>query len=403
MRVALLASGNPLDPRTWSGTPYHMANALCEQVPGLELIQYPFPRVYSEVRHRIRQLTRNTVDINWLSAAARAASQSTLSRLRHMRPDVVLAVANTPIASTVCTRYPTVHVSDATFALMRDYYQYFKQQREWIQRSGNAMEGRLIRSARACIYSSVWAAQSAESDYGADPERVHVVPFGCNLTAVPQDMDFAGLVGRDQPCSLLFIGVEWQRKGGDIALDTVMRLRAAGLNAHLHVVGVHPPGLESNDAVTFHGFVDKAQPAGKALMDELSRSAAFLLLPTRQDCTPMVLAEGNAFGIPAITNRTGGVGSVVTDGVNGYCLPEASGPEAYEAVIRRFWSDPAGYMALRASSRRQFMDCLNWPAWARTVKGILEGVVAEARDRPRVASASDQASSRLTNTSPAAS
>lgn len=37
---------------------------------------------------------------------------------------------------------------------------------------------------------------------------------------------------------ILFSGVDWERKGGEIAVDTVMQLNAAGIRATLYVAGI---------------------------------------------------------------------------------------------------------------------------------------------------------------------
>jgi len=47
----------------------------------------------------------------------------------------------------------------------------------------------------------------------------------------------------------------------------------------------------------------------------------------------LVACESNAYGMPAITTRTGGVPDVVLDGVNGYCLPLEAGGAEYGRLI----------------------------------------------------------------------
>lgn len=44
----------------------------------------------------------------------------------------------------------------------------------------------------------------------------------------------------------------------------------------------------------------------------------FLLLPTIAECAGIVFAEASGYGIPSITYDTGGVGTYVIDGINGF-------------------------------------------------------------------------------------
>jgi len=45
-------------------------------------------------------------------------------------------------------------------------------------RQGDEQERAALQAAAAAIYPSHWARKSAVTHYGADPAKVHVVPFG---------------------------------------------------------------------------------------------------------------------------------------------------------------------------------------------------------------------------------
>src|SRR5207237_7373029 len=96
----------------------------------------------------------------------------------------------------------------------------------------------------------------------------------------------------------------------------------------LHLIG-RIPGLETGGPFIVHGFLDKRTPEGVKQLSCIMRQAAFLYVPTRQDCSPMVFSEANSFGVPVITTRTGGVPDVVIDGVNGHVLPLEETADGY--------------------------------------------------------------------------
>jgi hypothetical protein len=83
------------------------------------------------------------------------------------------------------------------------------------------------------IYSSDWAAQSALKYYYVDPHKVAVVSFGANInfnraqTDIPDMLKLKDIRIR----KLLFIGGDWQRKGGGLSVQVVAVLTGGGILA----------------------------------------------------------------------------------------------------------------------------------------------------------------------------
>src|SRR5690606_921506 len=124
---------------------------------------------------------------------------------------------------------------DATHANLFDFYPDYTNMCRRIIRDGHQIEQTAIDRASAVIFSSEWAAQSAVRDYRADPAKVHVVPFGANLENPPSTRDVNDAI-RARPrqiCKLLFIGVDWKRKGGETAIQVAAELNRIGLPTEL--------------------------------------------------------------------------------------------------------------------------------------------------------------------------
>jgi glycosyltransferase involved in cell wall biosynthesis len=201
--------------------------------------------------------------------------------------------------------------------------------------------------------------------------------------------------GGDVPLRLAFVGKKWERKGGDIALDALRWLRGRGIDARLTILGSRPPGYvdpegadgpgtegELEPGVAVIPFLNKNRPADAARFDAVLAAAHLLILPTRADCTPMVVAEANAFGAPALATDVGGLGTLISPGENGWLLPEAArGPE-WGARILETMADPAAYGALRARSLAVYRDRLTWDAWSEGVLAIVAGLNARAGSSP---------------------
>lgn len=73
------------------------------------------------------------------------------------------------------------------------------------------------------------------TDYQQKTSKCHVLEFGANIDErdiVKTDIYHGG------PVNILFSGVEWERKGADIAIDTVKELNRKGVEAKLFLVGI---------------------------------------------------------------------------------------------------------------------------------------------------------------------
>ena len=172
-----------------------------------------------------------------------------------------LEVLFAPVASIelglIDSTLPVVYASDATFSLLNGFYDlgFEPAQTELEER----FEQVALQRATRLLYPSRWAANSAIAHYGVSPKRIDIAQFGANVLHV-QDS-----VGRPAPgtgLQLLFVGRDYVRKGGKIALETCAALRAKGLRAELTVVGCVPP--QTADGVTVIPLPQQGQPLRSA-------------------------------------------------------------------------------------------------------------------------------------------
>jgi glycosyltransferase involved in cell wall biosynthesis len=140
---------------------------------------------------------------------------------------------------------------------------------------------------------------------------VTAVVFGTNCDDLPARLP---VKPAPAPLRLLWVGSQWGRKGGEIALASARMLRAAGVDVHLTLAGDVPAEIAPAPWLQVAGYLDKRRPREAARLNALYASAHLFLLPTRADCTPMVLAEAGAHGTPVLVTDTGGVGSLVAEG-----------------------------------------------------------------------------------------
>lgn len=369
LRIGVAAIGDVRTPAHWSGIPHYMARALTQA--GHDVV--PIGPLKSPLRAPMQLLARlqRAAGVPSMSPVhtAMVSDQLAADYARHVRrlaPDVVLAPAGSPFAWSTPPGTPLVYTSDATFRRIEGFYTRYSHLSRRASRGAEELERRSIERADLLVYPSEWAAQSAIHDYAADPRRVHVIEWGANFETTAYARDDEAPSDR---CNLLLVGVDWARKGVDVAVSALQALRHAGIDARLVVCGCAPPQTVAVEGLTIIPFLDKSDPDQRATLEQLFVDADFLILPSRAECYGIVFCEAAAFGVPALGPAVGGVPTIVRDGVNGHVLPASATGTDYARVISDLLAAPERYRALRRNSTAEFKQRLNWQAWAeRTVE-----------------------------------
>ncbi len=280
-----------------------------------------------------------------------------------------------PAVAYLKTDKPIVFWADATFAGLLDFYPSFSNLCDESIRKGNAIEQEALSNCRLAIFSSEWAARSAIENYEIDPAKIRVLPFAANIRCDRSEADIEKLVRQKNGdvCRLLFLGVDWVRKGGDIALEVARRLNARGIKTELHIVGCEP-AMPMPDFVIRHGFISKNTDEGRARLDALFSSSHFLILPTRAECFGIVFAEASSFGLPSLASNVGGIPSAIHEGKNGHMFALDTDPDEYCDCIASLMTSPEAYRALAMSSFAEYTNRLNWTTIGKQLATFLRNL-----------------------------
>ena len=382
-RLGVLAPGDPDDIRTWSGIPYFMTNALRSRFR--EAIYLPAGSLcFSKSGVRLNRWSHRLFGRCYVPGlgrrhlARRACAVDELIKIHKV--DAVFSITVDQLVAFLKTEVPLIHHSDATFAALEGYYPEYSSIWGFCQARGNEYSSRTLARSDLSIYPTQWAAHSAIEAYGADPAKVHVVPYGANLATPPAAEDVLQLEQRRYSCQLLFIGSQWKRKGGETVFATLLELIDRGIDARLVIVGCDP--MVTHDRMTVIPFLNKQVPADYKRYLDLLRKSTFLFIPSQQETFGAVFAEAAANALPVISRHTGGIAEVVEHGVSGYLLPEEASPQAYADVIEQTWAVTERYQALMKGARDRFEHILNWDRWARCTSSLIETIITKRRRWP---------------------
>ena len=381
MRIAFLASEyyDPDTPRSWSGLPFFMRQAI--ESTGIETVTLSPVDTHQTARWvrflywrliRRRRYLKNC-DHSLLKDHARQYERG----LAGIEVDAVFSPSTWPLAYLE-TDLPMVFWTDACFAGVLDFYHSFTGIAPPSIIAGHAIEQLALSRCSRAIYSTDWAAETTQRYYLIPENKVSVVPFGGNVLEPPTLAEAREMVLQRPatPCRLLLVGVDWMRKGVDIAVDTVKALAAAGLDCRLTIVGCAPPAGRSLPAcVDVVPFIGKITAEDRLRLNELYARSHFFIMPTRAEAFGIVFAEASTFGVPCLATAVGGLPSVIRNGVNGQLFPlEATGEDYADWILNQL-ANPARYRELAMRAAEHAATHLNWKVAAQRIGSILHEVV----------------------------
>lgn len=373
IRAAIIASNDPRPETYWSGLGQQMCRALDRHFDLVHIESQPYPRWHQFMVRVVLKLTGGRVDIGWSKPWIRFATRGMRQRVKAARPDVVLALSAGEPTLVMDPAWTIINFADATGPLLENYYGWYKTLHPRRMRAINRGSLESIARCQLSIYSSAWAAEGARRDCQLGEDRVVEIPFGANIA-----LDAPAPVRTlSQPLRLLFVGYDWERKGGPLACAAVRQLVSEGCQVQFDVVGCDRPADEpASEAIRFHGRINKADPAQFATLKQLYDQAHLFVMPSHAECFGCVFAEAAAYGLPSVALRTGGVPTAIQHGISGWLLDPTASPADLAAAIRHLTDDPARYAAMSQAALDDAAQRLNWHVWGTRVEQEVTRVLA---------------------------
>lgn len=200
---------------------------------------------------------------------------------------------------------PNFVFTDHTVLAQLSYRDFDRRQlpsQAWIE-----LEGAIYRNATINFTTSQFAARSIIDEYGCTPNNVVCVNCGRNtdISIDPETKSY-------DTKNILFVGREWERKGGPDLLKAFELVLQSHPDATLTIVGCSPTVDVPNCSVV--GDVDLNQVA------ECYKRASVFCLPSKIEPSSVALTEASACGLPVVSTDVGGSPDRVLHGKTGYLV-----------------------------------------------------------------------------------
>lgn len=373
IKIGFLGWFPPDDKKALSGTPHKLSEELksigCDILWIKIGLSFKF-RLYQKFVSLINKVFTKKIDGSHSIIGAKLQSKS-IDKSNICKCDILFAPLCSEALYSLKTDKPIIYLSDATFGIMVDYY--FKGLFNFAIKQGNKVEQKAMDLSKEIIVSSQWAANSVINDYHQSPSKVHVIEFGANIDdkdIIERKFSYQGHL------HILFLGVDWKRKGGQIAVDACKWLNEHDIPTTLHIVGIKEldESIKKLPYIDYIGFLNKNVPEQYAKLVEVIRLCHCLLLPTLAECSAIAFCESSANGLPIFSHITGGVGNYVYDGRNGYLLPLGSTGADFGAKIKACLEN-GELERMSVSAKEVYKKKLNWHVWSNKVEKIINDML----------------------------
>jgi glycosyltransferase involved in cell wall biosynthesis len=357
--VLQLAEGNAETWDSWSGSSHSLLLALrslgCD-VRAIDVSSYGPSNWLSMARtiswRRSRWAARHhfgPVGFRFRSARATGAAESRSS-------EALLQIGATFEVSDASNR-PLFCFCDANvlFAARGRPYSDIAPLTDRELRSVIERERRIYARATTIFTMSDCLRQSFVDDFGIDPKRVVTVRAGANLRRIPSEADL-GAPKAAEP-TVLFVGKQFERKGGPQLVTAFQRVRQALPHARLLIVGSRPeippvPGIE------VIGYVDR-EASGARSLAALYLTSDLFCMPSRYEPFGAVFVEAMLHGLPCVATDQWAMPEIIDDGATGWLAPADDIGALTQALIKAL-SNRQQLRRMGEEARRRALDKFSW-------------------------------------------
>jgi glycosyltransferase involved in cell wall biosynthesis len=192
------------------------------------------------------------------------------------------------------------------------------------------------------------------NQYNIPKEKVLTAFAGTNVKGhyVQNDNKYASK-------NILFVGVEWERKGGPILLKVFEKVLQKHKDASLTIVGCSPENVSLPNCTV----------VGKISPDKLAKyynEAAIFCLPTLREPFGIVFVEAMHYKLPIVANNIGSIPDMVINDFNGFLIDNDI--EGYATVLCELFDDPKKCKEFGENGFKYAQSKFTWELVGQTIK-----------------------------------
>lgn len=370
IRIVGITDGDPFDKSTWSGSSLSFFSALKKQgclqagISGLpsQLMRQLFQLINFSPSSRSWRFKYHT-DTRYYRAFTRKV-KSELADLKGNYTHTLQIYSHYDVPSIIKDkRIIKCAYQDGNLARLLDSPRgYPKISRKRI-RKAMEWEKNVFRGLDYIFTFSEWLRQSFIHDYDISPDKIIVVGAGANIPT-PQENEKSEYDGK----TILFIGIDFERKGGSILIDAFLRVKKEVPDARLIIAGSTLTGLP--DGVECLGYISKNTPEGLRRLKQAYVDANVFVMPSLYEPYGVVFLEAMAHGLPCIGADNCAMPEIIDHGKTGFLVPPGDSKCLADKIVE-ILKDPFLAKTMGYEGRKKFINNLTWDHVAKRVVDTL--------------------------------
>ena len=370
MKVLFVAfRHNPLERNSGSGTAHKFYKSFCENGHQVRVIG-PFnhsPIIFERyLQYFYRKIKRKYIKYKWTSTFRASYMLNKVEST--WNPDIIFSLAPSPFIFYRGTT-PYVIRTDTTFLGMNMQAPQYLLHDKFMLKQMVWQERKAFSDCSMIITHSDWSKNILKQYYKVKDQFISVLPNPAAVNYIKNNFQKQAIRNHlPKTIRLLTVGRDHHRKGVDIAINIVNLLNERGLRSHLKIIGYIGKNGKNH---SYYGNFDKTKSDQYDRYIKFYKDSEILLHPARFDASPIVTSEAAAFGIPTITNNSGGLSTSVKNGISGIVLPQGSTPDAYANIIIGLMKNPKNYFDLCKTTRLRYEKDLNWEVAGAKINRLL--------------------------------
>jgi len=293
-----------------------------------------------------------------------------LNRLSPLRDELAFTVSTQSLFDAHLEDIPHFIYTDHThLANLRSptFHRAFLATQGWLD-----LEREVYQRATRIFVMGENTRASLIEQYGCTPDRIRCIYAGCHIDTSPVALENAGHANR----TALFVGIDWERKGGPELIQAFEQVLAELPDARLRIVGASPK--------IHHPRIEVLGRVPLSRVKQLISEASVLCLPSRFEPFGIAVLEAFALKVPAVVTRIGALEYLVSDGESGRVVPPGD-VGALAAAIVELLADPEKCRRYGETGHRFALEHFTWEAVGKKLRTEIVRAIDETRSHASAA------------------